>query len=224
MVSPNLRVKSVRKAFDEIAGEWDDYRREPSGAARLLLRGARGGRAMDAGCGNGRNALLVAKRFKRVDAFDFSPRMVEKARGNLRGTGVRVAVADVQKLPYADGVFDAAFYFAVLHHLKRRELRKALSEAWRVLREGGLLRVSVWNRERPAAEGASEKIVEWRKRTGKRVKRFHAFYSEREWREMLEENGFKNIKVFYESKGARVPAEGSRNLCLTAKKVGKWKS
>jgi SAM-dependent methyltransferase len=57
--------------------------------------------------------------------------------GAMRGVmNVRFEVADVYRLPFPDGSFDAAFAHAVLMHL--REPVRALAEVRRVLRPGGI--------------------------------------------------------------------------------------
>jgi len=38
---------------------------------------AAGGRALDLGCGTGRHAVLLARRFEQVDAIDLSGPMIE---------------------------------------------------------------------------------------------------------------------------------------------------
>ncbi|GAB2841364.1 class I SAM-dependent methyltransferase [Streptomyces deserti] len=93
---------------DRGAGWWDGFyadrsRPVPFFAAKpdeslvsYLDRGLlRGGRALDLGCGPGRNALYLAKRGFEVDAVDLSPAAVDWARerageaGTGTGTGTR---------------------------------------------------------------------------------------------------------------------------------------
>ena len=70
---------------------------------------------------------------------DLQPSQVAQAHalGAMRGVmNVRFEVADVYRLPFPDGSFDAAFAHAVLMHL--REPVRALAEVRRVLRPGGI--------------------------------------------------------------------------------------
>ena len=67
--------------------------------------------------------------------------------GAVRGVmNARFEVADVYRLPFPDGSFDAAFAHAVLMHL--REPVRALAELRHVLRPGGIagVRDSDWAR------------------------------------------------------------------------------
>ncbi|MFA4946848.1 MAG: class I SAM-dependent methyltransferase [Candidatus Micrarchaeia archaeon] len=204
-------MKKAWKAFDDAAAEWDERKRFPLSAARLLAEGTRGARALDAGCGNGRNALLLAG-FKEVHACDASPALVACAKKNL-GERVVVQEGDCLALPYANGFFDAAFYFAVLHHFPDEELPRALAEAWRVLAADGKLYASVWTRD------SGEKSISIPKRDGGKAERYYRFYSLEELRHALEKQGFKILDSFYEARGERVPARESQNLCFIALKV-----
>jgi SAM-dependent methyltransferase len=66
-----------------------------------------------------------------------------RTRANLRAAGVddRVEIqrADMRRLPFPDGSFDAAVSSAAIDHLERSDIPVALAEANRVLRPGGQL-------------------------------------------------------------------------------------
>ncbi|WP_211374291.1 class I SAM-dependent methyltransferase [Cellulomonas fimi] len=102
-----------------------------------------GGRAVEIGCGSGYGTQLVVERMgaSSVDAVDPDPRMVVRARRRLRrhANVVRVVHGDALDLAGAlgaeDGSYDAAFDFAVVHHIE--DWRSALDEVARVLRPGG---------------------------------------------------------------------------------------
>jgi ubiquinone/menaquinone biosynthesis C-methylase UbiE len=109
----------------------------------LLQMGGRmpGGHALEVGCGRGIGTELVFERFgaTRVDAFDLDPHMVRLARERLRGRDVRLFVGDAEHIEAADGTYDAAFDFAIIHHVPA--WRNAVREVFRVLRPGGLFYV-----------------------------------------------------------------------------------
>jgi SAM-dependent methyltransferase len=97
----------------------------------------RGRRVLDYGCGHGMAAVVLARRGAAVTAFDLSPGYVREAedRAAANGVTVRFSVADGERLPFADGSFDAVWGNAVLHHL---DLARAGAELWRVLAPGGV--------------------------------------------------------------------------------------
>ncbi|MFP8958975.1 class I SAM-dependent methyltransferase [Streptomyces nanhaiensis] len=100
--------------------------------------------AVEIGCGSGYGTRLILDRFgaARVDALDLDPGMVARARRRLvhRPGRVRLEVGDATDLKAAfgagDGTYDAAFDFAVIHHVP--DWRAAVAETARVLRPGGV--------------------------------------------------------------------------------------
>ncbi|HXF50960.1 MAG TPA: class I SAM-dependent methyltransferase [Dehalococcoidia bacterium] len=96
---------------------------------------------LDMGCGSGVSTALIRSmaRPRRLDAFDFDPKMAARASRRLRrrdsGTPVSVLVADASRMPFRAGAFDAVFETGVLHHVP--DWRRSLREVRRVLRPGG---------------------------------------------------------------------------------------
>src|SRR5271165_4446921 len=83
-------------------------------AGRLIRPGAfdvRGcKRVLDAACGNGRYSKFLLRHADPdavLTAFDLSRRMLQRAQVRLSSVRVTHAVADLTKLPYGDGSFDA---------------------------------------------------------------------------------------------------------------------
>lgn len=99
---------------------------------------------LDVGCGSGRVAALAVRAGARVRAVDLSPAMVAAARALPELAGVPVDVMDAQALDLPDAAFDvvtASFSVMFCPHPDR-----ALAEARRVLRAGGILTAGVWCR------------------------------------------------------------------------------
>lgn len=99
-------------------------------------------RILDAGCGNGRHCNYILRRADAdafIGAFDLSQRMLKRAHRRLKSKRVHYVAADLTRLPYADGFFDAVVCGWVLEHLP--DPRPGLSELARILRPGGKMLV-----------------------------------------------------------------------------------
>lgn len=70
----------------------------------------RTGKAIDVGCGTGRQTFVLAKRFKEVYAFDFSPRMIEQAKQEKRRKNITNIFFSVADLEYEEIIDESVFY------------------------------------------------------------------------------------------------------------------
>ncbi|WP_327010211.1 class I SAM-dependent methyltransferase [Dactylosporangium sp. NBC_01737] len=98
-----------------------------------------GGRALDLGCGPGRNAIHLAARGFTVDAVDLSPAAIAWAGDRAREAGVEVRLmrgdAFTLDLP---GPYDLVFDSGCFHHLPPHRRVSYLALLERVLAPGGL--------------------------------------------------------------------------------------
>ncbi|MCA1221702.1 class I SAM-dependent methyltransferase [Streptomyces sp. 8L] len=99
------------------------------------------GRALDLGCGTGRNALYLASRGFEVDAVDLSPVAVAWAEDRARGAGIgaRFLSGDVFALPATElsGPYDLVVDSGCFHHLPPHRRVSYLGLLDRVLAPGG---------------------------------------------------------------------------------------
>jgi SAM-dependent methyltransferase len=109
-------------------------------AALDPLIGAVAGRmVLDVGCGDGMQAIALARRGAIVTAIDPDPAMLAAARMNAAaaGTPLDLVRGRIEALPFADGRFDLVLAVTVLCFV--RETDRAWAEMARVLRPGGRL-------------------------------------------------------------------------------------
>ncbi|MGW1140741.1 SAM-dependent methyltransferase [Streptomyces zhihengii] len=99
---------------------------------------APGGRALDLGCGPGRNAIRLAEAGFEVDAVDLSPTAIAWAEERAREAGVRIRFhrADVFEAAL-DGPYDLIHDSGCFHHLPPHRRISHLALLDRVLAPGG---------------------------------------------------------------------------------------
>lgn len=102
----------------------------------------------DLGCGGGYLAMALGTRGARVTGIDRSPASLAAARGEAHRRGARhgFLCADLYRAPLASGRFDFVVLSDVVEHLEHPE--RAVAEAARLLRPGGRLFVSTFDRTR----------------------------------------------------------------------------
>ena len=92
---------------------------------------------LEVATGTGLVAINVAGNVCHVQATDYSPKMIEKAKGKKYPGNVSFSVEDATALSFVDGCFDAVIISNALHIMP--DPVRALSEVARVLRPHGLL-------------------------------------------------------------------------------------
>ena len=97
---------------------------------------------LEAGCGEGYGADLLATGAARVVAVDYDAATVAHVR--TRYPAVEVMAANLASLPMADSTVDVVANFQVIEHLWDQP--QFITECLRVVRPGGLLLISTPNR------------------------------------------------------------------------------
>ena len=141
---------------------------------------------LEIGTGTGIFALGIAKSAKYVEAVDFSPHMIAKARRKCQQQGVanvRFSLQDVCALRYNAQLFDAAIVCNTLHIMPQPE--KALEEIKRVLKPGGLCIAPTYLHAQNAKTAVVSRIMTL---TGFRA--YHR-WTQQSYCRFLESNGFE---------------------------------
>lgn len=184
---------------------------------------------LDIGCGNGRFFDVIKDRGIDYTGLDNSSGLLSEAR--RKHPGIRFIEGDATELPFADGAFDIAYSFAVIHHIPSRALRsRFVSEAARVLRPGNTLIITSWHLSRP--KYFSKLLLSALKSIfllspldvgdmmhtfgkDKHPRYLHAF-TERGLRHLLSKNGFE---VIGSEIAARKSGSGEENILVIARKL-----
>jgi SAM-dependent methyltransferase len=115
--------------------------REARLARRLREVAPNPGRHLECAAGVGSLSLSLARQGRLVVAADMSPLSLSvlSRRAGASGLGDRVlpVIADITRLPFANGTFDSASSAETLEHIPDHEV--AVSELGRVLAPGGWL-------------------------------------------------------------------------------------
>jgi SAM-dependent methyltransferase len=119
---------------------WNEHLSRYAFARRL----AHAKRVLDAGCGSGYGAAMLAEAAAFVTGVDVAPEAIQHAREHYPASNVRFLEASCAALPLTDGAVDLVVAFEVVEHLQ--DWRAFLREARRVLARDGLLVISTPNR------------------------------------------------------------------------------
>lgn len=119
----------------------------------LKLRGDES--VLDLGCGRGAVLTAVARRLKTGHVIGIDIWSTKDQSGNskavtsrnavLEGVAdrIRIETGDMRALPHPDGTFDVVVSSLAIHNIRSNDdRRKAVAEAFRVLRPGGQLAIA----------------------------------------------------------------------------------
>ena len=128
-----ILTRSHARRFDALAPAWDTIRGDVADSRRMLERAldelvtTAPERVLDVGTGTGQAAGILLGRYPeaQIDAVDASAQMIELARAKPELSGVRFAVADGGRLPFADASFDLTV--SLLVQPFEDELRRVLA-------------------------------------------------------------------------------------------------
>jgi SAM-dependent methyltransferase len=162
---------------------------------------------LDVGGGPGAHARWLVEDGYAVHLVDPVPRHIEAAK---QVPGCTVELGDARELTAGDASFDVVLLLGPLYHLLERDERdRALSEARRVLRPGGLLAAAGINRyaslfehtafahlHKDSVRASIGSILATRIHDGKKAFTAAYFHSGAELRDEVAEAGFQDAEVF----------------------------
>jgi SAM-dependent methyltransferase len=133
---------------------WDVGR--PQGAlVRLARSGLVAGSVLDAGCGTGENALLLAAQGHPVLGVDFAAGAIERAAAKAahRGLPVEFLVADALDLAALGRTFDTVLDVGLFHTFSDAERPRYAASLGAALRPGGRAFLLCWSDRNPFGRG-----------------------------------------------------------------------
>jgi len=95
---------------------------------------------LDLGCGTGKHSIFLAKQGFSVYATDISPTGIEIAMEKAESqalNNIHFKQHDISSIPFEDSFFDAVVCTWTIYHGTLNEIRKTISEIYRVLRLNG---------------------------------------------------------------------------------------
>jgi SAM-dependent methyltransferase len=113
-----------------------------------------GARVADIGCGDGALVRFMTGQGARVTGVECSHAQLARAKAAEPAGDEDYLFGMGEHVPFADRSLDAVVYFNSLHHVAVENQGRALDEAARILRPGGLLYA-----QEPLAEGAFFELV-----------------------------------------------------------------
>lgn len=132
-----------KEFFDKCAPEWKGPAKEKMEIIEKriipLLELKRGENVLDACSGAGALIPALKKYGVKITEYDYSEKMIEKAKELYEGDAEFVA-GNIEALPFKDGSFEKIICHNSFPHIENKE--KAFKECARTLKKNGILVVS----------------------------------------------------------------------------------
>lgn len=132
--------------FNRMAEE--RYRLEPHIPGFADFESGKGKEVLEIGVGGGADFMSWVKSGARATGIDLTEAGISMTRERLKAAGFSeddftLMQGNAEQLPFRDEAFDIVYSYGVLHVTP--DTKKAFSEAWRVLKPGGVLKAMVYH-------------------------------------------------------------------------------
>jgi len=152
---------------------------------------------LDAGCGGGRDCNIFFNQDFKVIGVDISDNLIKYCQKNY--PQIKFFKADFRKLPFNNNYFDGVWAHASLVHFESiKDVKKSLSEFYRVLKKDGILYICVKEIVRKKFDVISDSLS--------KHLRFFQFFSTNELKKLIQFQGLKILKTYL--------YQGSRNTWI----------
>ena len=148
-----------------------------------------GDKVLELGCGTGYFTRELVDTGAEITAIDISPDLLEEARQEITASNVIFKEENAYAMSFGENSFDHIIGSSVLHHL---DIRKALSEMFRVLKPGGSIAFTEPNMMNPQI-ALQKNIPSIKRRMGDSPDETAFFQGQ--MRRLLRNAGFSTIRV-----------------------------
>jgi ubiquinone/menaquinone biosynthesis C-methylase UbiE len=192
MTDKNNVVAKTIKTYEELA---EDYYKthfdinEIKNIADFLIQNLKGQKILDIGCGPGRDAKYFSEHDLEVTGIDLTSNFVKMASQNV--PNAKFIQMDMRNLDFPENTFDGIWACASFLHVPKEDAKNTLLGFRKILKPAGLIYLSV-------KQGNEEKFVEKDEYKGRT--KFFAFYSQDEFKNLIESCDFKIVKVLIDNK------------------------
>jgi ubiquinone/menaquinone biosynthesis C-methylase UbiE len=221
----NNVARKVVTTYNSIAPAFAKTRHKREWGEFSLFTPYVGSCVLDIGCGSGRLAQFFnIKKYIGIDVSDGLLAEAKKLLGKVPSAVFQKM--DMRALEFKDNTFDSVFMVASLNHLVPKYHKKALGEAYRVLKHGGYLFVTnfnlwrfdpksktIWNTKLKRVGGLRGVETLWQ---GKSL--YYYAFTKRELKRLIKKAGFNVKKSLYTIGSKRAHILSGRNIVIIARK------
>lgn len=153
-----------------------------------------GGKILEGGCGKGELVYWLLENGFDCIGIDNNPKLIKRAKEIL--PDLPIIIGDVNGLPFKGSTFDGYYSGGVFEHFLQGPDR-AVSEAYRVLKKGGIL-VSSTPFLNPIRYIKAHFFKSYPKEAHSSDLSFHQYlFSRKDWLSHYRRTGFNLIKIYY---------------------------
>jgi ubiquinone/menaquinone biosynthesis C-methylase UbiE len=116
----------------------------------------KGLKVLDLGCGNGRNAIALAKMGAIVKGIDVSSVALELLQNRAKKENVEVEtfMGNMNRLPFPDRTFDMVICYNAIFNTSLKSIKESIKETKRVLKKNAIFLVTFRSTKSPIPEEA----------------------------------------------------------------------
>ncbi len=217
----DTKENDLSNVYDGIAESWYRLRHRTRFRAELDAVAQRWqcGKLLNIGCAHGPDFLPFKDKFE-LWGIDSSAAMINLALkySDKFKFAASLIVADAVSLPFQDRSFDWIISVAAYHHILDKQSRlQAFRELRRILKPGGEVFLTVWNRWQKDFIGKGKQVIVPWKIQDKQLMRHYYLFTYPEITRLLKSAGFEVMRTYAENGYTLRVKYLSRNICVLAR-------